>query len=108
MLNTMTKRIRCENGFTLIEMSLVLFVISALLLLFIPNLSGSQDSAESKSNEAFETVLQTQVNLYILNDNDKPNDFNKLKTGNYLTDKQITRAIAEYNVVNGIVSAKPK
>lgn len=90
----------------LIEMSLVLFVISALLLLFIPNLSGRQESAESKSNEAIETVLQSQVDLYIMDKNTKPGTFNTLKEANYLTAKQADRATKDYNLVNGTVTRK--
>lgn len=106
MLTYCKKRFKCEEGFTLIEMSLVLFVISALLLLFIPNLSGRQESAESKSNEAIETVLQSQVDLYIMDQNKQPESFTELKNENYLTAKQVERATDEFKLVNGKVTSK--
>lgn len=106
MLKTKLKQFKREEGFTLIEMSLVLFVISALLLLFIPNLSGRQNSAETKSNEAIETVLQSQVDLYIMDNDSKPSSFDVLKDKNYLTAKQLDRADKEFNLVNGTVSRK--
>ncbi|PRY82165.1 competence type IV pilus major pilin ComGC [Alkalibacterium olivapovliticus] len=104
MIKKMVKKISHDDGFTLIEMSLVLFVISALLLLFIPNLSGRQESAELKSNEAIETVLQSQVDLYIMDKNQKPTSFDTLKSEKYLTENQALRAKNEYTIVNGIVT----
>lgn len=107
MLKNGLRKAKKENGFTLIEMSLVLFVISALLLLFIPNLSGRQESAETTSGEAIETVLQSQVDLYIMdNNNEKPESFDNLRSKKYLTEKQLNRAKDEFTLVNGVVTRK--
>lgn len=102
-LNAWIKR---EEGFTLIEMSLVLFIISALLLLFVPNLSGRQTDAADTGDEAIASVLQSQVDMYKMDKNEAPDSFGTMKTANYLTDKQLTKANEGFDLVNGVVKAK--
>lgn len=98
---------KLDKGFTLIEMSLVLFVISFLLILFIPNLSGRQDSAAATGKDAMETVLITQIDLYKMDNNNKaPESLSELKTGNYLTDKQLERANELFTYSNGTITEK--
>lgn len=80
-----------ENGFTLIEMALVLFVISVLLLLVIPNIGNHQGTAEETGGEALQTVVQAQVDLYIMEYNQTPS-FEDLQTNGYLTANQVQRA----------------
>lgn len=95
-----------EEGFTLIEMSLVLFIISALLLLFVPNLSTRQTSAADTGDEAIASVLQSQVDMYKMdNENKVPATFGELGE-KYLTAKQLTKATEGFDLVNGVVKAK--
>lgn len=95
-----------EKGFTLIEMSLVLFIISALLLLFIPNISNRQETANGQSTDALEKVLQTQVELYKM-DKKSPVTFDAMKTAGYLTDKQTTEASGYFNLsASGVITRK--
>ncbi|MBF0818349.1 competence type IV pilus major pilin ComGC [Streptococcus acidominimus] len=54
------------RAFTLIEMLLVLFVISVLLLLFIPNLSKQKESVRQAGNAAVVRVVEGQAELYEL------------------------------------------
>ncbi|WP_368646058.1 competence type IV pilus major pilin ComGC [Alkalibacterium putridalgicola] len=98
--------IKREEGFTLIEMSLVLFIISALLLLFVPNLSGRQTSAATTGDEAIASVLQSQVDMYKMDKKEAPASFEVLKTAGYLTEKQLAKAITGFDLVNGVVKAK--
>lgn len=102
-LNTWIKR---EEGFTLIEMSLVLFIISALLLLFVPNIASRQSEADATSNEAMVTVLQSQADMYTIDKKAIPADFAAMETAKYLTEKQRIKATEGFTLVNGVVSPK--
>ncbi|MGQ2375635.1 prepilin-type N-terminal cleavage/methylation domain-containing protein [Companilactobacillus zhachilii] len=93
------KKIR--KGFTLIEMVIVLFIISLLLLIMIPNLAAQKDHADEKSKEAFKTTLVTEAGLYLENNPDKDvTDKDKkamvttkeLSDGGYITKSQLGRA----------------
>ncbi|MFO8069536.1 MAG: competence type IV pilus major pilin ComGC [Alkalibacterium sp.] len=104
LLNNWMKR---EDGFTLIEMSLVLFIISALLLLFVPNIASRQDSANATSNEAMVTVLQSQVDMYTMNEEGgAPVSFGEMETKGYLTAKQSKKATEDFTLEAGIVTPK--
>ena len=103
-LNNWMKR---DEGFTLIEMSLVLFIISALLLLFVPNIADRQGKANTASDEVMVTVLQSQVDMYMMDDNDAPVSFEVMKTNKYLTAKQAAKAEKDFTLEAGIVTPKP-
>ncbi|OJG45964.1 type II secretion system protein G [Enterococcus hermanniensis] len=47
-------------------MLVVLFIISLLLLLFVPQLTKQKDSASNKSDEAIAKVVETQIEVYKL------------------------------------------
>lgn len=99
------KWFKLEEGFTLIEMSLVLFIISALLLLFVPNIAGRQESANETSDEAVITVLQSQVDMYKMdNKGNAPDSFNTMKTAGYLTEKQLSNTTGKYTINAGVVT----
>jgi len=80
------KKIR--KGFTLIEMVIVLFIISLLLLIMIPNLVQQKDHADKQSAEAFKTTLVTQAGLYLENNPDKTEG--KVTIGDLIAGKYIT------------------
>ena len=48
------KKFKKKDGFTLIEMLMVLFIIAILLILIIPNITKNIDTAKDKSSEAYE------------------------------------------------------
>lgn len=86
-----------KEAFTLIEMLVVLVIITALILLFIPNLLSQSNKAKEKSDAAFQQVIDNQVVLY---ESDHPNKkvtkWNDL-TG-YLSQKQIEEAEHNENI----------
>lgn len=55
------------KAFTLIEMLVVLVIISALLLLFVPNLSKQKDAVKDTGGAAVVKVVEGQAELYELN-----------------------------------------
>ncbi|MCP8967100.1 competence type IV pilus major pilin ComGC [Ectobacillus ponti] len=63
---------RNEKGFTLLEMLLVMVVISALLLLIIPNISKQRASVQSKGCSALQKSVEVQVQAYHLEQNKFP------------------------------------
>lgn len=102
-LNAWIKR---EEGFTLIEMSLVLFIISALLLLFVPNLSTRQTSAAATGDEALVSVLQAQVDMYKMDNDEVPTKFSELGE-KYISAKQLEKAEKSFVITDGVVTEKP-
>lgn len=80
------KRIR--KGFTLIEMVIVLFIISLLLLIMIPNLTAQRNNANDKSTEALKTTVINQAELFSENHPDKEVTLDILRTENYISKDQ--------------------
>lgn len=100
-----------ENGFTLIEMLIVLFVISVIMLLVIPNISKNKSSIDSTGNEAFATVVQTQLDLYKMSESGTITDgttIDVLESSGYLSKNQADRANSTLQVSGGKVSVKGK
>lgn len=87
-------------GFTLIEMVVVIAIVVMLLIIIAPNLVQQKNKAQTKTDAAFATTLQTQVELY--NDdhprNKLKNSLEPLKDGNqYLTSDQ-KKKISKYEL----------
>ncbi|SEL15984.1 competence protein ComGC [Carnobacterium iners] len=94
------------KGFTLIEMVLVLFVISILMLLIIPNVVTQKEKVDTKGTEALVTVVQTQVELYEMELGTKATSFEMLQSKDYLNVTQVKQANTKLQMINGIVSVK--
>lgn len=58
------KKISCQNGFTLIEMMVVLLIISVLILIAIPNVTKHSATIDDKGCEAYVKMVQGQVEAY--------------------------------------------
>lgn len=59
------------KAFTLAEMLVVIFIISLLMLLFVPNITKQKDAVEQKNAEAVVKVVESQAQIYELNNTDK-------------------------------------
>lgn len=75
-----------ENGFTLIEMLIVLFVIGVILAIALPNLTKTGDSAKAKADEANIQVLLAQAENYRLVEGEYPESVDDL-VGDYIQAK---------------------
>ncbi len=85
------KKIR--KGFTLIEMVIVLFIISLLLLIMIPNLASQKTHAQNESDKAFRTTIVTQAELYSeSNGNTEKINLTELKEKGYISEGQFKHA----------------
>lgn len=77
------------EGFTLVEMLVVLLVISVLVLIFIPNIAGQREKATEAGNEAVVKVVETQMEMYRLDKgtNSQPTG-EELVDGGYIKQEQ--------------------
>ena len=55
---------KCEKGFTLIEMLIVLFIISILILVTVPNVTKHFATIDEKGCNAYISMVQAQVEAY--------------------------------------------
>ena len=79
------------SAFTLIEMVLVLFIISLLLLLVIPNINHQRQRANTINTEALDTQFKTQAQLYL----EEHPTVDKVSTSELLKDGYLTEEQAE-------------
>lgn len=104
-LNKYTNKFKKAKGFTLIEMVVVVAIIAILLLLVVPNVVKQKQHAQQRTNDAFKTTLQTQVEL----SEKKDAKWEDLEADGYLTKKQVERANKEgYTLKDGEVSGPEK
>ncbi|HCE11575.1 MAG TPA: competence protein ComG [Enterococcus sp.] len=76
-----------KKGFTLVEMLIVLLVVSVLILLFVPNMAQQRETIDDKGNAAIVQVVETQIELFRLENNRAPNA-NELVDRNYVSAEQ--------------------
>lgn len=74
-------RIKKEDGFTLVEMLIVLLIISILILITIPNVTKHFASIDKKGCDAYVQMVQGQVEAYKI-------DYMKIPTINDLVEKE--------------------
>lgn len=81
-----------NQGFTLLEMLVVLLVITVLLLLFVPNLSKQSKNINKQGDQALEKVIETQCEMYYLDNQVYPKTLDELAQGGYISDGQLKKA----------------
>ena len=79
---------RKRYGFTLIEMAIVLFIISLLILIILPNIGTQWKHANTVNDKALQTQLNTQAELYMDEKNTNTVTIDELKSANYLNNDQ--------------------
>lgn len=84
-----------RSGFTLIEMTIVLFIISLLILIMIPNLASQKSNAKTVHGNAMVSVIQNQVDSYTDEHDEKNVSIDELVKSKYLTWKQANEAKKE-------------
>lgn len=73
-----------EEGFTLLEMLLVMVVITILLLLIIPNVVTQRSSVQGKGCAAYVKSIEAQIQVYQLQHNKIPS-LKELTDEKYIT-----------------------
>lgn len=88
----MKRYVTNDQGFTLIEMMIVLAIISVLLLIIVPNITKNSNVANEKSCEATIKMVQGQVGVYISEHNgQKPTSISQLR--DYIEDYDVNEGI---------------
>lgn len=72
-----------EQGFTLIEMMIVMLIISVLLIITIPNVAKHNSNINAKGCEAYVKMVQAQVQAYEMDKNKVPT-LDELKSAGYI------------------------
>jgi len=102
-MKSIKKALKNKHGFTLMEMVLVLFIISVLMLMIIPNVANTKTSVETKGTDALAVVVQTQADMYELDTGTEAASFTVLGDDGYLNDNQVTQATAKLTITAGEV-----
>lgn len=95
------KYLKDDRGFTLVEMVIVLFIISILSLIFIPNITNTKTGVENDGKKALTTVIQTQADLYEYKTNKKAS-LELLSSEGYITDGQKQKAV-EWGILTEVI-----
>jgi competence protein ComGC len=77
-----------QNGFTLIEMMIVLLIISVLLIITIPNIANHSANIDKKGCQAYVKMVEAQVQAYKLDKQTYPATLEVLETEGYLKENQ--------------------
>ena len=77
-----------KNGFTLLEMIIVLAIICLIFLLTLPNIKQKQEIINSKGCEALLEVVNSQILLYRIENDEEVDSVDQLIDGGYLKEKQ--------------------
>ncbi|WP_426381511.1 competence type IV pilus major pilin ComGC [Mammaliicoccus lentus] len=89
-----------EEGFTLIEMLIVLLIISILLIIIIPNISKQSENVKSTGCQAQVKMVAGQVEAYTLKHDAKPNSINDLVSDGFIKENQLTCKSGQNIVLN--------
>jgi len=63
---------KSQDGFTLVEMLIVIFIIGVILAIATPNLKASGEKAQAKACLANQKLIQVQLDNYYLENNHYP------------------------------------
>lgn len=103
------KKLKKTKGFTLIEMAIVLFIISLLILIIIPNINHQRKNAVNVNTNAMKTELRTQSQLYL---SEHPSTSaaslttTMLVNDHYLTNEQANKLDAEKITIQDVLDEK--
>ena len=89
-----------RDGFTLLEMSIVLFIISLLILIIIPNLTKQRHNVNSIHQRAMVNVIQTQADLFENETGYPASNLEQLYDKQYLTGSQLKAAEQNHIKIN--------
>jgi competence protein ComGC len=83
---------KSEKGFTLIEMLIVLFIITVLILIAIPNVTKHFSTVDSKGCDAYVKMAQGQVEAYRIDTGEYPEKISELETNGYLKNNSASKS----------------
>lgn len=83
---------KSENGFTLIEMLIVLFIITVLILIAIPNVTKHFSTVDNKGCDAYVKMAQGQVEAYRIDTGEYPEGISDLESTGYLKNESAKKS----------------
>ncbi len=97
------KLIKREEGFTLIEMMIVLLIISVLVLIAIPNVTKHSKSIDEKGCKAYVKMVEGQIAAYKMDHHKYPDDLTEMD--GYLPEDASCPDGRDIVIKDGIVTA---
>lgn len=85
------KNLKNEDGFTLLEMTIVLVVIAILMIVFLPNITNVNTSVTTSTNKALIQTIDAQKLLYKTEKGVEPEPIDKLADEYYITKEQLQK-----------------
>ena len=79
-----------KDGFTLLEMTIVLLIISVLFLLTVPNIQKTMDIVNNKGCKAIEKVADAAILEYRMEYDEYPGSVSDLIAAGLLSEDQAT------------------
>jgi competence protein ComGC len=79
-----------KNGFTVLEMMIVMLVIALLLLITLPNIQQKEGIIRAKGCSALLEIVNSQIILYEVENSKTPDSIAELIAGGYLKEEQAT------------------
>ena len=77
-----------KNGFTVLEMMIVMLVIALLLLITLPNIQQKQTIIRDKASQALLDIVDSQIILYEIDNITTPTSVQELINEGYLKEGQ--------------------
>lgn len=77
-----------KNGFTILEMMIVMLVIALLLLITLPNIQQKEKIIRAKGCEALLSIVDSQIMLYEIDHLETPGSISQLIAEGYLKEGQ--------------------
>ena len=84
------KRVKEEQGFTLIEMLIVLLIISVLILIMIPNVTKHFNTIDNKGCSAYLKMIDSQIEAYRIEERNSEVTLENLQSAGYLNKENLT------------------
>lgn len=79
---------KMQEGFTILEMMIVLSIVALLFLLTLPNIQQKEAIIEEKGCEALTAVVDAQILLYEIDTLNTPTSIDQLIAAGYLKESQ--------------------
>lgn len=78
------KKYKSEQGFTLMEVLIVLFIIGIIIAIALPNLKSARERAREKADSANRRMIGAQADQFFLEFGRYPSSVGELVQKNYL------------------------
>lgn len=104
------KALKKKDGFSLVEMLIVLIVVAILMAIIIPNVAGQRDRIDTQATANMADIITNQVENYRLVEGLEPGDdvtLNILETEQYITARQKEQATKLLKITGETVITTP-